>query len=814
MRFTDLTLLAAAALPGGALAAAHANAHAHAHTNANTSSSASALLSSGTLNLGAYQSAYFKAKELVSGLNTTEKVSIITGGSVDEVWDALQSKDGMSGVNMAYYVSSFPLGNALAMTWNASRAYDQFLATGKEFYGLGYNLVNGPEPGPLGRTPWGGRAAEAFSPDPYLSGIFMGQSIAGQNAAGVISVGRHFILNEQETNRGMSGTTYSSVAGDKATHELYAWPFADGVHAGMGAIMCAMNDVNGTTACENKHTLTDLLKAELGFPGMVMPDVGGQKSSFGSANNGLDYGSSQYWSDSIIEAGLRNGTLTKAKLDDIAIRNVIGYFYVGLDKNPAPSVADTTANRHVMKDHKKLIRDVATESLVLLKNTPGENVGLPLTEGNSIAIFGAHAGFPLAGPNLEFSVMGSSGDTFQGHLTSPTGSGAGSASYVITPQLAMTLRQREDGGMLWWITNDTYTESSSSGFPGGSGTGGGMGGGMPGGNSSSGGFPGGGFGSAPGGGMDGGDGMGGGGGGGGMAGLGSGTGVTHSYANYASSSDACVVFLNALAGEGADRNELFNDDQDTMVTTVAENCNNTIVVINTVGPRLMESWIENDNVTAVLYGGLLGQESGFAISDVLYGDANPSGKLTHTIGKNASDYPASICETTECDFTEGVYIDYRWFKAKNTTPRYDFGHGLSYTTFKYGSVQAKATAPKALATRYPSGPRALGGTKDLFDEVVKVTTKISNTGKRDGAEVAQLYVSFPAEAAQPARILRGFEKVHVPVGKEVDVTFSLRRRDLSYWDVAAQKWAIAKGEYKFSVGASYSDLRGSATLEI
>ncbi|KAL4911422.1 hypothetical protein BDW74DRAFT_164913 [Aspergillus multicolor] len=772
MRFTDLTLLAAAALPGGAFAAAHTNAHAHVHISTNSSSSASALLSSGTLNLGAYQSAYSKAKQLVSGLNTTEKVSIITGGSVDGVWDALQSKDGMSGVNMAYYVSSFPLGNALAMTWNSSRAYDQFLATGKEFYGLGYNLVNGPEPGPLGRTPFGGRAAEAFSPDPYLSGIFMGQSIAGQNDAGVISVGRHFILNEQETNRGMSGTTYSSVAGDKATHELYAWPFADGVHAGMGAIMCAMNDVNGTTACENKHTLTELLKAEMGFPGMVMPDVGGQKSSFGSANNGLDYGSSQYWSDSIIEAGLANGTLTEAKLDDITIRNIIGYFYVGLDKNPAPSVADTTANRHVMKDHKKLIRDVATESLVLLKNTPGANVGLPLTEGNSIAIFGAHAGFPLAGPNLEFSVMGSSGDTFQGHLTSPTGSGAGSASYVITPQLAMTLRQREDGGMLWWITNDTYTESSSSGFPGGGGMGGGM------------------------------------------AGLGSGTGVTHSYANYASSSDACVVFLNALAGEGADRNELFNEDQDTMVTTVAENCNNTIVVINTVGPRLMESWIENDNVTAVLYGGLLGQESGFAISDVLYGDVNPSGKLTHTIGKNASDYPASICETTECDFTEGVYIDYRWFEAKNITPRYDFGHGLSYTSFKYGAVQAKVTAPKALATRYPSGPRALGGNRDLFDEVVKVTTKISNTGKRDGAEVAQLYVSFPTEAAQPTRILRGFEKVHVPVGKEVDVTFSLRRRDLSYWDIAAQKWAIAKGEYKFSVGASYSDLRGSATLKI
>ncbi|KAL4983845.1 glycoside hydrolase superfamily [Aspergillus falconensis] len=809
MRFADLTLLAAAAgsLPGGALAAIHASGHTHPTTNTNTTSS-SALLSSGTLNLGAYESAYQKAKSLISSLNTAEKVAVITGGSVDGVWNGLQSKDGMSGVNMAYYVSSFPLGNALAMTWNASRAYDQFLATGKEFFGLGYNLVNGPEPGPLGRTPWGGRAAEAFSPDPYLSGIFMGEAISGQNAAGVVSVGRHFILNEQETNRGMSGTAYSSNAGDKTMHELYAWPFADGVHAGMGAVMCAMNDVNGTTACENKESLTNLLKVKLGFPGMVMPDVGGQKSAFGSANAGLDYGSSQYWSDSIIEAGLRNGSLTEAKLDDIAIRNVIGYFYVGLDENPAPSVADTTANRHVTKNHKQLIRDIAAESLVLLKNTPGDNVGLPLAEGNSIAIFGAHAGFPLAGPNLEFSVMGSDGDTFQGHLTSPSGSGAGSAPYVVTPQLAMTLRQREDGGMLWWITNDTFTESSSSGFSGGS-----MGGAPGGGNFSSGGFPGGGS-TGVGSEVSGGSPPSGGGGGGGMADLGSGTGVTHSYANYASSSDACVVFLNALAGEGADRGELFNTNQDNMVLSVAANCNNTVVVINTVGPRLVESWIENDNITAVLYGGLLGQESGFAISDVLYGDVNPSGKLTHTIGKNASDYPASICETTECDFTEGVYIDYRWFEAKNITPRYEFGHGLSYTTFRYGAVEARATNAKALSSRYPTGPRALGGNKDLFDEVVKVTAKISNIGKVDGAEVAQLYVTFPTEAAQPVRVLRGFEKVHVPVGKEVDVSFSLRRRDLSYWDVAAQKWAVAKGTYKFSVGASYSDLRVATTLKI
>ena len=136
MRLLNAALLATAALANGIEAAGN-------------SSTSPSLLSSGNISLGVYQSAYEKAQTLVSSLNTTEKITVITGGSIDGVWTALQSKDGMSSVNQQYYVSSFPLGNALAMTWNRSLAYDQFLATGKEFYGVGYNLVNGAVSGPL-----------------------------------------------------------------------------------------------------------------------------------------------------------------------------------------------------------------------------------------------------------------------------------------------------------------------------------------------------------------------------------------------------------------------------------------------------------------------------------------------------------------------------------------------------------------------------------------------------------------------------------------------------------------------------------------
>lgn len=561
-----------------------------------------------------------------------------------------------------------------------------------------------------------------------------------------------------------------------------------------------MTEVNGTLSCENSKLVSDLLKTELGFPGAVMPDVNSQTTSYGSANAGLDYGSSNYWTTEILNAGIANGSFTQARLDDMAIRNVLGYYYAGLDNGTQPEEADTTEFREVRGDHAKLIRKVGADSLVLLKNSNSSDTGLPLNKPRVISLFGAHAGPGIYGPNFAFSVMGMD-DPYQGHYATGGGSGQGSMSYLVSPYEAIAARAREDGSMIRYLLNDTYTSTSSSGM----GMGGG-GSGMPsmGGNSTQ---P-----TMGGGGMGGG--MGGGAGGGGGMSFGSGTGLSPSFANYASNSDVCLVFINSASGEGADRTVLYHADQDEMITTVASNCNNTVVVINTPGARILDNWIENDNITAVLYGSLLGQESGNAITDVLYGDVNPSGKLTYTIAKNETDYPVSICYTAQCNFTEGVNIDYRWFDARNMTVRYPFGHGLSYTTFAYGDASVSATNKTALSSKYPTGHLTLGGTSDLWDEVVSVTTSVENTGAVAGSEVAQLYVSYPKEASQPPKQLRGFEKVSLQPGEEKSVTFSVRRRDLSHWDVVAQKWALASGEYTFSVGASSRDLKGSVKLTV
>ncbi|KAL3295550.1 putative beta-glucosidase D [Colletotrichum asianum] len=778
-----------------------------------SSTSTSAILSDGYVQLGDFNDAYEKAKAFVATLDNAAKVSIITGQSVTSnstsgsSWTALANKDGVSGINYAFYVSGFTMANALTMSWNRELIEQQFRAIGDEFYGMGYNLINGPEPGPLGRVPYGGRTPESFAADPYLTGIAMGKAISGMNSAGVIAGGRHFLLNEQETNRssGISATTsavYTSNADDKTIHELYSWPFADGVKSGMMAVMCGMTRVNGTLCCENNDLISKVLKKEMGFLGLVFPDVNSQSTSYGSANAGLDYGSSNYWTEDILNAGINNGSFTQDRLDDMAIRNVIGYYSVGLDNGKQPeTVSSSTEYRDVRGNHSKLIRQVAGESIVLLKNSNTSGLGLPLKKPRTISLFGAHAGPALAGPNQPFSVQGTDSDVYQGHLASGTGSGQLSLPYLVTPFQAITARAIEDNSMIWWLLNNTYTSTSSGGMGGGGGSPpGGMtgnattGGGMGGGNSTGGGM--------------------GGGGGGGLGNLGQGTATTPSFSNYAENSEVCLVFMNSYSGEGGDRSLLYDDEQDAMVTSVASNCNNTVVIVNTAGPRVLDAWIENENVTAVLYSGLLGQESGNAITDVLYGDVNPSAKVTHTIAKKATDYPAQICLTEVCEFSEGVYIDYRYFDSKNTTVRFPFGHGLSYTTFSYDKVDATATNQTALSSTYPTGALFPGGQADLWDEVVSVKTKVQNTGAIEGSEVAQLYVTFPAEAAQPTRVLRGFEKVNVAPGKSGDVTFSLRRRDLSYWDTTAQQWAVAKGTYTFSVGASSRDIRGTAQITV
>jgi beta-glucosidase len=226
----------------------------------------------------------------------------------------------------------------------------------------------------------------------------------------------------------------------------------------------------------------------------------------------------------------------------------------------------------------------------------------------------------------------------------------------------------------------------------------------------------------------------------------------------------------------------------------------------------------------------------------LYGDVSPSGRLPYTIAKESSDYGNLLgpCQggksrSPQCDFTEGVNIDYRHFLALNITPRYEFGFGLTYSSFEYSSlkIDINATAtdgePTGGAPVYTNGTTQntgndaviVGGLASLFESAGTVTATISNTGSVTAAEVAQLYLHIPDDniAASNSsvintRALRGFQKIELAPGDSRQVTFGLRRKDVSRWDTVKQAWVVPSGAFEVFVGKSVLDtpLRNTFTL--
>lgn len=308
-----------------------------------------------------------------------------------------------------------------------------------------------------------------------------------------------------------------------------------------------------------------------------------------------------------------------------------------------------------------------------------------------------------------------------------------------------------------------------------------------------------------------------------MRAIGDGTALFHDFVSSEplvdAASDACIVFGNAWSSESYDRPAIRDDYTDDLITAVADQCNKTIVVLHNAGIRLVDQFVDHPNVSAIIFAHLPGQETGRALVSMLYGDANPSGKLPYTVAKNESDYgimldpdlpDAEFEFFPQSDFDEGIYVDYRYFDEKDIEPRYEFGFGLSYTSFSFSDLAA-SIADGANTDEWPTGAVVTGGQADLWDRVASVSARVENTGALPGAEVAQLYIGIPNA---PVRQLRGFEKVPLNANGSATVTFDVTRRDLSVWDTAAQKWQLQKGEYKVYVGNSSRELPLKGSLKI
>lgn len=201
------------------------------------------------------------------------------------------------------------------------------------------------------------------------------------------------------------------------------------------------------------------------------------------------------------------------------------------------------------------------------------------------------------------------------------------------------------------------------------------------------------------------------------------------------------------------------------------------------------------SVPAILDGALLGEGIGRAIAEVIFGIANPSGRLSETIPERLEDTPAFgnfPGEHGRVLYGEGHLVGYRWYDARKLPVAYAFGHGLSYTTFAYTNLTASAS-----------------------DAGIKVTVTVTNTGDRRGREVPQFYVSVPnSEVARAPKELKGFASVELDAGESVTVSVLLRREDLTYWDIRGATWTLEGGLYVVSVGASSRDLRGESTVDV
>ena len=254
---------------------------------------------------------------------------------------------------------------------------------------------------------------------------------------------------------------------------------------------------------------------------------------------------------------------------------------------------------------------------------------------------------------------------------------------------------------------------------------------------------------------------------------------------------------------------------------------NTVVVVHTTGPILLEAFADIANVKAIVWAGLPGQEAGNSLVDILYGDVSPSGKLPYTIARAAKDYGTTIQANID-NFPEGLFIDYRNLDKNGITPRYEFGFGLSmynsvkittflanvlpaYTNFTYSDLAIMGSPTSGPQ----SGATIPGGASSLFDVVATVTAKITNVGSVTAAEVAQLYVGLPMSApTTPIKQLRGFQKPLIKPGEIAGVKFELRRKDLSYWDVGTKKWVLPPGSFEIAVGASSRNLGLRGNLEV
>lgn len=736
---------------------------------------------------------------------------------------------------------ALPSPTALGATWDPELARRAGVLLAQEARRKGVHVLLAPTVN-LHRSPLGGRHFEAYSEDPYLTGLIGAGYVSGVQSGGVGTTVKHFVANDAETDR----FTVDNLVSERALRELYLRPFELIVeNARPWGIMTAYNQVNGVTMTEHHHLVNEIARGEWGFDGYNVSDWMAARSTKGAIEGGLDVampGPQTVYGPALAQA-VRDGEVDEAKVDT-AVRNVLRLAArVGALADVEPVVTELPDT----VDGQALAREIARRAFVLVRNQGA----LPLKSG-SVALIGAAArdarvlgggsatvfpsrivspldGLTAALPDLTYAVgadpdtelaVADKGFTLHAVCRDADGNVLGTGS-APNGQIQWMGDDLPDG-----VTHDTLHTIELTGTFTPRDTGPHT------------------F---------------------GIKGVGAFTltvdgtpyyddlqlpadttdpfeaffgspvpraeveltasepvevSLTHVFrlpegfpfkvvafalahqepqrdpdeliaeavaaARNADTAVVVVATTDRVESEGFDRKDMnLPGRQDDLVRAVAAANPNTVVVVNSGSPVELP-W--RDDVAAVLLSWFPGQEGGAALADVLTGAHEPGGRLPTTWGALAD---APVTRVTPQDgrlpYTEDVFIGYRAWAKEGRTPSYPFGHGLGYTDWAYESVEVTGTTVKV---------------------------RVRNTGERAGREVVQVYLAPAEPGDRPERALAGFAGVEAAPGETAEVTVEIPRRAFETWSEEEGAWSFVKGSYEIEIGRSITDRRLTETINV
>ena len=764
-----------------------------------------------------------RVAQLMSQMSLADKITMVEGHGTSNPYvfytpaipalciPAVGLEDGPAGVADGLTgVTQLPAGVALAAAWDPSLAEQYGQVIGAEEYGKGASANLGPTVN-IDRDPRWGRSFEALSEDPALNAALDVPEIVGVQSQGVESQVKHLAVYNQETYR---NTPADNVIIDPRTeHEIYLPSFYAAVKSGSASVMCSFSMINGDFACNNSNLETTILREQWGYPGFVMSDYAALHSTQGAVQGTDQEQPFNTYYGVALQTAIQNGTIPVSVLNTMVQRVFTQMFRFNLFSQPRTGTPTDTVTTPA---HVALTTDVAEAGTTLLKNEGGV---LPLSSsGGSIAVVGpaADASPVYAGGGSAYVIPSGTVSPLAG-IKAAAGSGTSvaysqglpvdtalpsipssnlSPAYAPTPfggSYTGTLTAPETGTYVLAITNpcgcytstylsldgkqiiddpstppvhtysvavsltkgQTYTLAISGassqllwGTPSAL---------------------------AP--------------------------GIDAAAAAAKSASVAVVVVSDDTQSEATDRLSLnLPSAQDELISAVAAANPHTVVVINAGAPVAMP-WLPA--VAGVVDAWYPGQTSGTSLASVLFGQTDPGGHLPVTFPTSLSQVPASTTAQfpgngTTVQYSEGIDVGYRWYDAKDLTPLFPFGFGLSYTQFAFSHLSVQ-------------GPSVVDGTRD-----VRVSATVTNTGKRAGSEVAQLYLADPSASSEPPRQLAGFQRVNLAPGASTRVSFTVTPQDMSWWDDTANGWTQTAGAYQVYVGDSSAlsglPLQGSFTM--